>query len=1035
MNNVTKYRFTERTLGYRVMKARTTLGISQMTLAEKIGISQSSVSKIENNEPVEGDLLVKLARALAVPKTWLLFGVLPLEVDLYMGRLLKKTLDEKSISIDAFGSMMGWNSDFIHNIFDGKVHLSNAQVQRMCATLNLPEDRFSYRNIPVTNDNNEDTNSLTLRSDIIHRIILRLNYMGIDIETFCKETGCDIQNHKDDTVEMDVIEAAAEMLQVTKQWIEHGSVDSYILAPNPDYIRKYLSEIMLERKWTEVEFAELTGVDLKKIKKSNKITESDLKPLSDYLGISMTKMLYDIGNTKPDSELLKNVEEINVRIRDMMVFRDISRRDISKKSQMSPGNVERILRVPSYRVKWDDITLSGISVILNCDYKWILTGDGDAPYDHIETPRDFGLYVRMIRYKKGIDFTKYKHRIDKFERNPCEYEPTVVLQILDICGIDKQLIDQVPEFRIKNGEHYITAYDSEKHRKQFGQRVKEARMLKGITEGELGDALSIHQSTVHNIESAKNLSVPISVDKIAKALDVDVEFLLNGEIHCDTSDTNQVIQLTKDICDRIRWRMSFVGLHFTDINKAIFRRRSDSFKYDMSKLSSVHENELQRISEVLGVDLQWIVSGSDDNDSIIAPDPEIIVDSVIALMKASKMTNTRFYTATGVNVGMLKKMRRENINGKCLLKTLADKFQISPEDILQKKFDNLSLVTNGMELINRIKGRLAYFKMSIKSLATYINLTYDKVRSALNGDGDDCIRDSIREVAECLKCDAEYLLTGEPDPYVNFNSTKDLSAYLRAFRAMSALTAYEVAQRGGFDINAIAIYENMTDERSINTSTLVQLLKAYGIDPKDLSQRFINGEINTFNNRYKSIVDFNRSDKYNISELTEVVRSRLMEAREAKGYSRMSLAHALGYKSYYPIRDFELGLTDQPHFSIEEVSEILGVSVDWLLGGSESPEPTESDKLPNSSSSEYIVEDGISTEYNTSPSELEIYETDFENCEIAESGGSVNLDERPLMTAITTELVNFDEDDLIKIYERILELKTLREYEKMKRGE
>ena len=53
-------------LGRKIMQMRELLGMTQEAVAEKIGVSQQSVSKIEQNEDVDDVMLERVAKALGV---------------------------------------------------------------------------------------------------------------------------------------------------------------------------------------------------------------------------------------------------------------------------------------------------------------------------------------------------------------------------------------------------------------------------------------------------------------------------------------------------------------------------------------------------------------------------------------------------------------------------------------------------------------------------------------------------------------------------------------------------------------------------------------------------------------------------------------------------------------------------------------------------------------------------------------------------------------------------------------------------------
>lgn len=63
------------TLGKRVTARREQLGLSQKTLAEKVGVRQQSINKIESDQTRSPRNINALAKALGVTPQWLLFGV------------------------------------------------------------------------------------------------------------------------------------------------------------------------------------------------------------------------------------------------------------------------------------------------------------------------------------------------------------------------------------------------------------------------------------------------------------------------------------------------------------------------------------------------------------------------------------------------------------------------------------------------------------------------------------------------------------------------------------------------------------------------------------------------------------------------------------------------------------------------------------------------------------------------------------------------------------------------------------------------
>ena len=63
----TTYRANRAHLGYNVKRLREILGVKQEDLAERLQLSQQSISKLENKEDLDNETLGKVANALNIP--------------------------------------------------------------------------------------------------------------------------------------------------------------------------------------------------------------------------------------------------------------------------------------------------------------------------------------------------------------------------------------------------------------------------------------------------------------------------------------------------------------------------------------------------------------------------------------------------------------------------------------------------------------------------------------------------------------------------------------------------------------------------------------------------------------------------------------------------------------------------------------------------------------------------------------------------------------------------------------------------------
>ena len=62
----------------------------------------------------------------------------------------------------------------------------------------------------------------------------------------------------------------------------------------------------------------------------------------------------------------------------------------------------------------------------------------------------------------------------------------------------------------------------------FARKVRETRILRGLTQGALAERLGISQAALCNLERAHRAPTLTTVEKIAVALDVESTFLLTA---------------------------------------------------------------------------------------------------------------------------------------------------------------------------------------------------------------------------------------------------------------------------------------------------------------------------------------------------------------------------------------------------------------------------------------------------------------------------------------------------------------------------
>lgn len=72
------------------------------------------------------------------------------------------------------------------------------------------------------------------------------------------------------------------------------------------------------------------------------------------------------------------------------------------------------------------------------------------------------------------------------------------------------------------------------------------------------------------------------------------------------------------------------------------------------------------------------------------------------------------------------------------------------------------------------------------------------------------------------------------------------------------------------------------------------------------------------------------------------IPERLVEIREANGYTRKKLAEELG-RPYATVTKYETGEREPGHTYIIEIAKKFGVTTDYILGIEKSPAPAEAD--------------------------------------------------------------------------------------------
>jgi len=70
----------------------------------------------------------------------------------------------------------------------------------------------------------------------------------------------------------------------------------------------------------------------------------------------------------------------------------------------------------------------------------------------------------------------------------------------------------------------------------FKERLKQARTKKGLSQGKLASAISVHVTNISRYERGENMPTSEVLSKLANALDTTVDFLMSGSLN-DLADT------------------------------------------------------------------------------------------------------------------------------------------------------------------------------------------------------------------------------------------------------------------------------------------------------------------------------------------------------------------------------------------------------------------------------------------------------------------------------------------------------------------
>lgn len=143
--------------------------------------------------------------------------------------------------------------------------------------------------------------------------------------------------------------------------------------------------------------------------------------------------------------------------------------------------------------------------------------------------------------------------------------------------------------------------------KTIGERIKEMRIKSGLTQQKLSDLTSISYTTISNYETGKKEVGLFNLSKIAKALNVSIDYLYNGA----------EVDMLNGIDDR--GLKVATALKILVENQMIFVERNNDYG-NMDKITfNYHINVTQFINKLYDI----------ENNREVYPEPEMMKDQFV----------------------------------------------------------------------------------------------------------------------------------------------------------------------------------------------------------------------------------------------------------------------------------------------------------------------------------------------------------------------------------------------------------------------
>lgn len=133
----------------------------------------------------------------------------------------------------------------------------------------------------------------------------------------------------------------------------------------------------------------------------------------------------------------------------------------------------------------------------------------------------------------------------------------------------------------------------------IGERIKNYRHLRNLTQQELGEKIGVHKATINKYETGiiENIGI-LTLQKIADALDVDVDQLVLG------NKTYKTVH-TSNVSERLKEALSKKNMKLTELAERTGTYKGTISHYIAGSYEPKH-NTLIKLANALDVTVSWL---------------------------------------------------------------------------------------------------------------------------------------------------------------------------------------------------------------------------------------------------------------------------------------------------------------------------------------------------------------------------------------------------------------------------------------------